>query len=57
MKYIKIEGAFFGMISPEDRWGLLDVRNSEEHRMEIDNKIYSVEYFEDGSIIGIEETD
>lgn len=57
MKYIKIEGAFFGMISPGDRWGLLDVRNSEEHRMEIDNKIYSVEYFEDGSIIGIEETD
>lgn len=57
MKYIEIEGAFFGMTSPNDRWGLMNVRDNEGRRMEIDNKIYLVEYFEDGSVIGIEEAD
>ncbi len=55
MKYITTGDAFFGLISPKNRGLIYDMSNNETYTMELDNKVYTVEYFKDGSIIGIEQ--
>lgn len=54
MKYVQVEGAFFGLLSPCDRWGLSNMANEKITETVLQERRYKVEIFEDGTVIGIE---